>query len=104
SLVINEYESCKDVKPDGDAFVIETEREKTRQRVKYRARRVILAIGNRGAPMKLNLAGEDLKITVTPRAAALPHFFYEYRAKRGRLTPFRQRVGPKINSEPPKVI
>src|SRR5215813_8913850 len=53
SLVINEYESCKDVKPDGDAFVIETEREKTRQRVKYRARRVILAIGNRGAPMKL---------------------------------------------------
>jgi thioredoxin reductase len=82
SLVINEYESCKDVKPDGDSFIIETVREKTRQRVTYRARRVILAIGNRGAPMKLNVAGEDLKITVAPRSTVLPYFCNECGAKR----------------------
>ncbi|HKQ77771.1 MAG TPA: NAD(P)-binding domain-containing protein [Blastocatellia bacterium] len=81
-LAINEYESCKDVKPDGDAFVIETEQEKTRERMVYRARRVILAIGNRGAPMKLNVAGEDLKITVSPKAPVLPYFCNECGAKR----------------------
>jgi len=102
SLVINEYESCKDVKPDGDAFIIETEREKTRQRVKYRARRVILAIGNRGAPMKLNVAGEDLKITVTPRAAVLPYFCNECGAKRDGDNAFCQQCGAKYIPRPAK--
>ena len=102
SLVINEYESCKDVKPDGDAFVIETEREKTRQRVKYRARRVILAIGNRGAPMKLNVAGEDLKITVTPRAAVLPYFCNECGTKRDGDNAFCQQCGARYIPRPAK--
>src|SRR5215468_8786832 len=100
SLFINEYESCKDVKPDGDAFIIETEREKTRQRVKYRARRVIIAIGNRGAPMKLNVAGEDLKITMTPRATVLPYFCNECGVKRDGDTAFCQQCGAKYIPRP----
>jgi thioredoxin reductase (NADPH) len=94
-LVINEFESCKDVKPDGDDFIIETEQEKTRRRVRYRARRVILAIGNRGAPMKLNAPGEDLKITVTPIATVLPFFCNECGAKREGDYAFCQQCGAK---------
>src|SRR5262245_341590 len=95
SLVINEFESCKDVKPDGDALIIETEQEKTRRRVRYRARRVILAIGNRGAPMKLNVPGEDLKITVTPIAPVLPFFCNECGVKREGDYELCQQCGAK---------
>jgi thioredoxin reductase len=63
---INQQESCKSVKKaeDGDYFIVNTEQgaEKTPQT--YRARRVIIAIGLRGAPNKLRLPNEDLKIKV----------------------------------------
>ena len=65
-IKINEKESCKSVKKaeDGDYFVLNTEQgaEKTQQT--YLARRVIIAIGLRGAPNKLRLPNEDLKIKV----------------------------------------
>ncbi len=65
-VVINENESCKTVNKaeDGDYFVIKTERgaEKTAQT--YSARRVIIAIGLRGAPNKLRLPNEDLKTVI----------------------------------------
>jgi len=63
-VVINEQESCKAVKPaeDGDYFTIETEKGERHEPVTYRARRVILALGNRGAPMKLRVPGEEMKI------------------------------------------
>ncbi|MDQ3010906.1 MAG: NAD(P)-binding domain-containing protein, partial [Acidobacteriota bacterium] len=51
-LVINEYESCKSVKSAGEVFIVEAEQEKAKRKVQYSARRVILAIGNRGMPMK----------------------------------------------------
>ncbi|MGH9768373.1 MAG: NAD(P)-binding domain-containing protein [Blastocatellia bacterium] len=101
-LVINEYESCKDLKPDGDVFIVETEREKTRQRVRYRARRVILAIGNRGAPMKLNVPGEDLKITVTPTAMVLPYFCNECGAERAGDNSSCQQCGAKYIPKLPR--
>ncbi|MBK6799084.1 MAG: NAD(P)-binding domain-containing protein [Acidobacteria bacterium] len=63
-LVINEFESCKKISREGDHFVVETQQERTRQLVKYTARRVILAIGNRGTPMRLNVRGEDLRMPV----------------------------------------
>ena len=63
---INENESCKAVKKadDGDYFVVSTEKgpEKTAQN--YLVRRVVLAIGLRGAPNKLRLPNEDLKVIV----------------------------------------
>ncbi|HEX8494272.1 MAG TPA: NAD(P)-binding domain-containing protein [Pyrinomonadaceae bacterium] len=62
---INEGESCQCVTKagDGDYFIIETERGTQKERATYRARRVVLAIGNRGTPMRLGVDGEDMQIT-----------------------------------------
>src|SRR5438552_5774207 len=63
-VVINEREECKTVKraTDGDYFIIETEKGEKREPCTYRTRRVVLAVGNRGAPMKLGAPGEGIKI------------------------------------------
>ncbi|MFL6254685.1 MAG: NAD(P)-binding domain-containing protein, partial [Pyrinomonadaceae bacterium] len=62
---VSEQESCKSVKraEDGDYFVVQTEQGVEKKRVTYNTRRVILALGNRGTPMKLKVAGEELKVT-----------------------------------------
>jgi thioredoxin reductase len=62
---INEGEGCKSVKKaeDGDYFVVQTEKGSEREKVSYRARRIVLALGNRGTPMKLKVPGEEMKIT-----------------------------------------
>ncbi len=64
-VTVNESERCKSVKraPDGDYFVVETESGEERRPVTYRARRVVLALGNRGTPMKLRVPGENLQVT-----------------------------------------
>jgi thioredoxin reductase/NAD-dependent dihydropyrimidine dehydrogenase PreA subunit len=61
---INERESCKTVTraEDGDYFVINTEQGADKVQQTYKARRVIIAIGLRGAPNKLRLPNEDMKI------------------------------------------
>jgi thioredoxin reductase len=63
-VVINEHEECKAVKraPDGDYFTVETVKGEKHENSTYRARRVVLALGNRGAPMKLRVPGEEMKI------------------------------------------
>jgi thioredoxin reductase (NADPH) len=63
-VTINESESCKAIKraEDGDYFTIRTERGLQREAMTYVARRVIIAIGNRGTPMKLGVDGEEMKI------------------------------------------
>ncbi len=67
--VINEGEVCTEVKraEDGDYFTVSTERGAEKEKRTYLARRVVLAIGLRGAAMKLrnpegNLLGEGLEI------------------------------------------
>jgi thioredoxin reductase len=95
-LVINEYESCKSVKSAGqagDIFIIETEQEKAKRKVQYSARRVILAIGNRGMPMTLNVAGENLKITVTGTEMVMPTFCNKCGEKRVSESKFCQSCG-----------
>ncbi len=64
-VTISENESCKSVKKaeDGDYFTVQTEKGKEKEKMTYRARRVILAIGNAGTPMKLKLPGEEMKVT-----------------------------------------
>jgi thioredoxin reductase (NADPH) len=66
---VNEQEGCKAVRraPDGDYFIVETEAGVGKEPRTYRTRRVVLALGNRGTPMKLNVAGEDLKVTLDGR-------------------------------------
>ncbi len=65
-VVINENESCKTVTKaeDGDYFVIQTEKEGGAARAEYKARRVIIAIGLRGAPNKLRLPNEDMRVVI----------------------------------------
>ena len=67
---INEGESCKAIKraEDGDYFTIRTEKGVKREPVTYTARRVVIAIGNRGTPMKLGVTGEEMRITRNGRA------------------------------------
>jgi thioredoxin reductase (NADPH) len=66
---INEHESCKAVNrsDDGDYFVVKTERMADKSQHVYNARRVVLAIGLRGAPNKLRLPNEDMLIRVEGR-------------------------------------
>lgn len=63
---INENESCKAVNRAevGDYFVVKTQRGAEKSPQRYNARRVVIAIGLRGAPNKLRLANEDLKVTL----------------------------------------
>src|SRR5215213_7551543 len=69
-VAVNEGESCKAIKraADGDYFTVSTERGAKREPVTYRARRVVIAIGNRGTPMRLNVPGEEMKVTRNGRA------------------------------------
>ncbi len=63
---VNENESCKTVNraDDGDYFVINTEHGAEKTPHTYKARKVIIAIGLRGAPNKLRLPNEDLKFSI----------------------------------------
>jgi thioredoxin reductase len=67
---INEGESCKSIKraEDGDYFTVRTDKGEKREPVTYKARRVIIAIGNRGTPLRLGVPGEDMRITRNGRA------------------------------------
>jgi thioredoxin reductase (NADPH) len=65
-VVVNEEESCKDIKQDSGVFTVTTEKGKAKEKASYTARKIIIAIGNRGTPMKLRVPGEDLKVMMTP--------------------------------------
>lgn len=64
-VTVSENESCKAVKKaeDGDYFTVETEKGAAKEKMTYRARRVIIAIGNSGTPMKLKVPGEEMQVT-----------------------------------------
>lgn len=66
---INEYESCKTVNraEDGDYFIVKSEAGADKTPMTYTARRVIVSIGLRGAPNKLRLPNEDLKVRINGR-------------------------------------
>jgi thioredoxin reductase (NADPH) len=65
-LQVREMERCTAVKPVGSGFEVATQGESGQGQNTYTARRVILAIGNLGSPMKLGVAGEDLKVLLEP--------------------------------------
>jgi len=73
---VNEFESCKTVAraDDGDYFTIRTESGIEATPKTYTARRVILAIGLRGAPNKLRLPNEDMKIRIEGREEPKVHY------------------------------
>jgi thioredoxin reductase len=69
-VVINEHEECKAVKrkPDGDYFTIDTAKGDKQDPQNYHARRVVLALGARGAPMRLGVKGEDIRLRKNGRS------------------------------------
>jgi thioredoxin reductase/NAD-dependent dihydropyrimidine dehydrogenase PreA subunit len=69
---VNEFESCKSVKraDDGDYFTVTSERDSDKAATMYTARRVVIAIGLRGAPNKLRLPNEDLRTVIDGREQA----------------------------------
>lgn len=106
-LVINEFESCKNIRPAAEAggfFIVETEQEKAKRKIQYSVRRVILAIGNRGTPMKLGVVGEDAKIVVTATEMVMPAFCNKCGDKRVGEFRFCQNCGqqfvPKLKQRP----
>jgi len=64
-VVINEGERCLAVKraDGGDYFTLQTKKRDKPESLTYAARRVVLALGNRGAPMKLRVPGEEMRIS-----------------------------------------
>ncbi|MCI0487358.1 MAG: NAD(P)-binding domain-containing protein, partial [Blastocatellia bacterium] len=70
---IHEEEGCKDIKNEGGVFHVHTEKGKTKEKVVYKARKIILAIGNKGVPMKLGVPGEELTIRVQPPPQVANH-------------------------------
>jgi thioredoxin reductase len=72
-VVINQEESCKDIKRADGVFTVTSEKGKEKELVKYTARRIILAIGNRGTPQKLRVPGEEMKIPMPAEAVVAKH-------------------------------
>jgi thioredoxin reductase/ferredoxin-like protein FixX len=66
---VNEQESCQGVEkaPDGDYFIVKTEQGTAKTPQTYKARRVVIAIGLRGAPNRLRLPNEDMSFTLDGR-------------------------------------
>jgi len=60
-VVIHEGESCTAVTraDDGDYFTVKTFKRETKESLVYRTRRVVLALGTRGTPMRLGVPGEE---------------------------------------------
>lgn len=119
-VVINEEESCKGVTraEDGDYFVVNTERGTDKEQRAYKARRVVIAIGLRGAPNKLRLTNEEMKITLDGREQQKVLYSLtnpaEYRGKRivvvgggnsaveAAVDLAAKRVGTTIEARPPE--
>lgn len=72
-IAVSEDESCKDIKKEDGVFRITTEKGKLKEKATYTASAVILAIGNRGTPMKLRVPGEELKMIVQPGPIVAKH-------------------------------
>ena len=68
-----EEESCTDIKREDGLFNVLTEQGRLKEISSYKTRKVILAIGNRGTPMKLKVPGEELKKLVQPGPTFASH-------------------------------
>lgn len=64
AATVNENEGCQSIRKadDGDYFIVGTVRGFENESATYHARRIVLALGNRGTPMKLKVPGENLKL------------------------------------------
>jgi len=73
---IHEHERCTVAKPVSGGFELVTQGEGGQGENKYTARRVVLAIGNMGAPLKLGVNGEDISVPLGPDGRMVPKTRY----------------------------
>jgi thioredoxin reductase (NADPH) len=69
-------ERCTAIHRIPGGFEVTTQGEEGQGQRVYTARRVILAIGNLGSPMKLGVAGEDMKVPLGPDGGLVPKVKY----------------------------
>lgn len=55
NIKINEFEGCREITRENGIFIVKTEKNKEG----YKARKVVLALGNAGEPRKLGVPGEN---------------------------------------------
>ena len=101
-VVFHEFESCKKIERIEGGFLVITEHETGKERRDYKARRVILAIGNRGTPMRLRVPGEDLRLKITPIEAVEPKFCRKCGVKRIPDNKFCQACGTQFAARIPE--
>jgi thioredoxin reductase (NADPH) len=75
-LQVHEMERCSAIKPQAGIFEVTTQGEAGQGQNTYTARRIILAIGNLGSPMKLGVAGEEMKVPFGPDGKAVSKVKY----------------------------
>ncbi|MFN6963463.1 MAG: NAD(P)-binding domain-containing protein [Pyrinomonadaceae bacterium] len=75
---VNEEESCRTIErlEGGDGFAVKTVRSSDNAERTYTARRVVIAVGLRGAPNKLRVPDEDMTVTVDPAVGPEPKVLY----------------------------
>lgn len=100
-IEVNEFERCSNIVRDGDLFLVETEQERSRRAMQYRVRRVVIAIGNRGTPMRLGVPGEDLKIRVVPEKPVYPDNCEKCGVPRVGIDKFCQNCGTRYELRTP---
>lgn len=72
-VVVHEEERCTGIDRGEAIFAVKTEKGQFKQEATYKARRVVLAIGNRGTPRLLNVPGEDIKVKVGAEPVVARH-------------------------------
>jgi thioredoxin reductase (NADPH) len=97
-VVVHEDESCKNIKREDGIFNVITEKTKAKEQATYKARKIILAIGNRGTPMKLRVPGEEMLIKLVanhcPRCGTARRDTQVFCVKCGQELPVRE--DPKV--------
>lgn len=83
---VQEEERCTGIKCGNGVFTLKTEKGQFKREATYRARRVVLAIGNRGTPRLLKVPGEDIKIRVGAEPVVARHCPKCGAARRGAQT------------------
>jgi thioredoxin reductase (NADPH) len=73
-IQIHEMERCTAVRPIAGGFEVATQDQGGQG--KYTARRVILAVGNLGSPLKLGVPGEDISVPLGPEGKPVPKVRY----------------------------
>ena len=101
--VINQNETVKGVKEEGGIFLVSTEKGNLKEPMTYKVRRVVVAIGNRGTPMKLGVPGEDLTIKTQP-PPAYPKFCPKCGIERKGKQTFCTKCGEKFTAKEQPMI